>query len=135
MFLPEKNRMFFWFEAALFRFVARFARVRIEESSGNRFSSTAYFAKPGIVGGECSGGKQPGLNLPDGIFWWGIFRSPIYLHTTHTAQRRHTRCIASRPTIGSCCRFSSMCTRYRHICILNHSNNIYFDKTMFQVSK
>ena len=28
-----------------------------------------------------------------------------------------------------------MCARYRHICILSHSNNIYFDKTMFQVSK
>ena len=34
-----------------FRFVARFARVRIEDSSGNRFASTAYFAKPGFVGG------------------------------------------------------------------------------------
>ena len=55
--------MFFWFLAALFRFVARFARVRIEDSSGNRFASTAYFAKPGFVGGECSGGKQPGWNL------------------------------------------------------------------------
>ena len=32
--------------ATLFRFVARFATVRIEDSSRNRFASTAYFAKP-----------------------------------------------------------------------------------------
>ena len=51
----------------MFRLVARFGRVRIEDYSGNRFASTAYFAKPGFVGGgECSGGKQPGCNLPGG---------------------------------------------------------------------
>ena len=63
MFCPEKNRIFFRFVAALFRLVARFTRVKIEDSSGNRFASTAYFAKPGLVGGECSGGKHPGWNL------------------------------------------------------------------------
>ena len=38
----------------------------IEDSSGNRFASTAYFAKPGFVGVEFSGGKQPGWNLLGG---------------------------------------------------------------------
>ena len=75
---PRKNRMFFWFLAALFRFVARFARVRIEDSSFNRFASTAYFAKPGFVGVEFSGGKQPGWNLPGGIFRGGICLEPIF---------------------------------------------------------
>ena len=56
MFPPEKT-VLFWFLAALFRFVARFARVRIEDSSFNRFASTAYFEKPGFVGREHSGGK------------------------------------------------------------------------------
>ena len=64
MFPPRKNRMFFWFLAVLFRFVARFARVRIQDSSFNRFASTAHFAKPGFVGMKFSGGKQPGWNLP-----------------------------------------------------------------------
>ena len=68
---------FFRFVAALFRFEARFVRVRIEDSSGNRFALTAYFAKPGFVGRECSGGKQPGWNLPGRIFrGGGIYRSP-----------------------------------------------------------
>ena len=40
-----KNRIFFRFVAALFRFVAHFARVRIEDSSRSRFVSTAYFAQ------------------------------------------------------------------------------------------
>ena len=70
--------MFFWFLGALFRFVARFARVRIEDSSFNRFASTAYFAKPGFVGVKFSGGKQPGWNLPGGIFRGGICRSPLF---------------------------------------------------------
>ena len=61
---------------ALFWFVASFARVRIEDSSGNRFVSTAYFTKPGFVGRECSGGKQPGWNLQEGIFREGICQSP-----------------------------------------------------------
>ena len=73
MFLPEKNRIFFRFVAALFRLVARCARVGIEDSSENRFASTAYFTKPGFVRGECSGGKQPWWNLPG-----GIYRSPDY---------------------------------------------------------
>ena len=47
MFPPEETEYFFRFVAALFRFVARFARVRIEDSSGNRFTSTAYFTKLG----------------------------------------------------------------------------------------
>ena len=47
--------MFFWFVAALFRLVTRFAPVRIEDSSRNRFASTAYFAKPGTFPGEFSG--------------------------------------------------------------------------------
>ena len=61
---PKKIRCFFRFVAALFRFVARFARVRIEDSSGNKITSTAYLAKPGFVGRECSGRKQPGWNIP-----------------------------------------------------------------------
>ena len=52
--------MFLWLLAALFRFVARFARVRIEDSSGNRFASTAYFAKPGFVGNVPSGNNRGG---------------------------------------------------------------------------
>ena len=48
----------------LFRFVARFARVRIEDSSENRFALMAYFAKPGFVGG----------NVPGGNNWGGTFR-------------------------------------------------------------
>ena len=51
---------FFRFVATLFRFVARFACVRIEDSSWKRFASTAYFAKPGFDGGECSGGEYSG---------------------------------------------------------------------------
>ena len=35
--------------ATLFRLVARCARVRIEDSSRNRFASTAYFARPDYV--------------------------------------------------------------------------------------
>ena len=54
----RKNQMFFWFLATLFRFVTCFARVRVEDSNGNRFASTAYFAKPGFVGGEYSGQCQ-----------------------------------------------------------------------------
>ena len=53
----------FRFVAELFRFVARFARVRIEESSGNRFTSTAYFAKPGFVGGNVPGGETTGVEV------------------------------------------------------------------------
>ena len=55
--------MFFLSVAALFRFVARFARVRVEDSSGNRFALTAYFTKPGFVGGNVPGG-----NNRDGTF-------------------------------------------------------------------
>ena len=54
---PGKFQPPHFFVATLFRFVARFACVRIEDSSRNRFASTAYFAKPGFVGGECSGMK------------------------------------------------------------------------------
>ena len=54
-----------FFVATLFRFVPRFARVRIEDSSRNRFASTAYFAKPGTFQGEFSVG--------------GIFRSPNFI--------------------------------------------------------
>ena len=43
---PKKTEYFFRLVAAWFQFVARFARVRIEDSSRNRFASTAYFAKP-----------------------------------------------------------------------------------------
>ena len=71
MFPPEKYfniLIFFRLVAALFRFVARFARIRIENSCGYRFASTAYFAKPGYVGGECSGGKEPGLEPSGGNF-------------------------------------------------------------------
>ena len=50
--------------STLFRFVARFASVRIEDSSGNRFASTAYFAKPYFVGGNVPGGNNRG-----GAFW------------------------------------------------------------------
>ena len=67
---------------ALFWFVASFARVRIEDSSGNRFASTAYFAKPGLVcpwwevtGGKCQGGNCPWGELPlGGSNRWGIVR-------------------------------------------------------------
>ena len=38
--------------ATLFRYVACFACVRIEDSSRNKSASTAYFAKPGTFGGE-----------------------------------------------------------------------------------
>ena len=74
---PRKkpNVFFYRFVATLFRLIARFARVRIEDSSGNSFVSTAYFTKPCFVVGECSGGKEPGWNLPG-----GIFRSPIKSH-------------------------------------------------------
>ena len=37
--------------ATLFRFVARFALVRIEDYSRNWFTSTAYFIKPGTFRG------------------------------------------------------------------------------------
>ena len=37
------------YDATLFWFVARLARVRIEDSSRNRFASTAYFVKPDYV--------------------------------------------------------------------------------------
>ena len=43
----------------LFRIVARFACIRIENSSWNRFTSTAYFVKPGTFRG-------------------GILRSPFF---------------------------------------------------------
>ena len=39
----------FFSGAMLFRFVARFARVRIQDYSRKRFESTAYFAKPDYV--------------------------------------------------------------------------------------
>ena len=63
----------------LFRFVARFPRVRIEDSSRNRFASTAYFANPGTFRGEFSGG---------GIFLSRCFKlfstpfRPYQLHQT-----------------------------------------------------
>ena len=41
--------------ATLFWFVARFARVRIEGSSRNRFAWTAYFTNPGTFRGEFFG--------------------------------------------------------------------------------
>ena len=44
--------------ATLFPFVARFTRVRIEDSSRNRFTSSAYFAKSGTFRGEFSGGGE-----------------------------------------------------------------------------
>ena len=61
----------------LFRFVAHFACVRIEDS-GNRFASTAYFAKPCFVYpwgeisgreltvGEVTGGELSGRKLSMG---------------------------------------------------------------------
>ena len=61
-----------------FRFVARFARFRIEDSSGNKFASTAYFAKPGFVGGECSGGNNRG-GTSRGEFSGGEFASHLFL--------------------------------------------------------
>ena len=65
---PRQNRIFFWFVAALFRFVARFAHVRIEDSSGNSFTSTAYFAKPGFIGGGMFRGETTEMELS-----WGNF--------------------------------------------------------------
>ena len=52
--------------AKLFRVVASFAHVVVEDSSRNRFESTVYFAKPGTFWGESSGGG-------------GIFRPPLQL--------------------------------------------------------
>ena len=50
--------------ATLFWFVARFARVRIEDYSRNRFASTEYFAKPGtFLGGEYSGHQMITVNV------------------------------------------------------------------------
>ena len=65
--------------ATLFRFVACFACVRIENSSRNRFASTAYFAKPGTFPGEFSGGG----NIPVTFFTTytdykvKVFNSPL----------------------------------------------------------
>ena len=53
----------------LFRFVARFARVRIRNSSRNRFASTAYFAWGGNFRGGSQGWKIPGV---EGKFWSSI---------------------------------------------------------------
>ena len=69
--------------------LARFARGRIEDSNFNRFASTAYFAKPGFVGVEFSGGKQPGWNLPGGIFRGGNCRSPkIFLFRREKTEKK-----------------------------------------------
>ena len=62
------------FPPTLFRFVARFARVRIEDSSWNRFVSTAYFAQSQTTllphayfsWGECSWGKTTGVEPSGG---------------------------------------------------------------------
>ena len=65
----------------LFRFVARFACVRIEDSSRNRFTSTAYFAQSQTTLFPCilfMGGMFRGGNNRGGTFRGGIFRSPIY---------------------------------------------------------
>ena len=94
---PKKNWMFFWSVAALFRFVAHFTRVRIEDSSGNRFASTAYFGKSGFVTGETTG-VEPfgggGGNFPVTMKWnhntikyfWDKHStySIIYKHSKHT---------------------------------------------------
>ena len=96
-----------FFIAALFQFVARFARVSFEDSNRNRFASTAYFAKPDYVAfvatffrfvarfarvriEDSSGNRfastayfaKPGFvgggNNRGGTFWGGICRLPIF---------------------------------------------------------
>ena len=67
---PPKKPNVFWFVVTLFRFVARFTRVRV--------ASTAYFAKPGFVGGNVPGG-----NNRDGIFRGRIYRSPFVHYGNH----------------------------------------------------
>ena len=56
---PRKNRMFFWFLAALFRFVARFARVRMGSLVGTR-SRQRHISQSQ----EPSRGNFPGGNIP-----------------------------------------------------------------------
>ena len=79
-FLPP-----FFSVATLFEFVARFARVRIEDSSRNRgeFSGRGIFREGNIPGGEYSGRGISGRgifqegNIPGGEYSGrGIFRSP-----------------------------------------------------------
>jgi len=55
---PEKKKLASRFSvASLFRFVARFARVKIEDSSFNRFALNGI--QRGFIGGFFSGGFYP----------------------------------------------------------------------------
>ena len=59
-----------------FRFIARFARVRIEDSSRNRFASMAYFAKKpdNVVSMHTfHGGNVPGVEPSRGNFLGGEY--------------------------------------------------------------
>ena len=69
----------------LFRFAARFARVRIGDSSRNRFTSSAYFAQSQaklfqcilFIGASIRGESARGGKAPGGTAWGWSVRSPV----------------------------------------------------------
>ena len=75
-FFPHRFFPRRFFLASLFRFVASFARVRIEDSSRNSFASMAYFEKQGTFRWEFSGGG-------------GIFQSLIWRVACEQKRQMH----------------------------------------------
>ena len=95
-FLPERSTPVYspkeFFPPTLFRLVARFDRVRIQDSIRNRFTPTAYFAQSQTTLFPCilfMGGMFRGGHNRGGTYRWGIFRWSYLLVYESLIKEKH----------------------------------------------